>query len=313
MIVFALRRLLAAVPTLFAVLTLVFVIVRIVPGDPAYAILGDRATPEAVAALHARLGLDQPLIVQYAAFLRRALTGDFGVSMANGESILHQIAVAVPPTLELTFAAMLVGIAIGVPVGVWAALHRNRAIDLGARLLSLVGLSFPVFVSGVFLLLAFAVKWPLFPVLGDLQPGDVAGNLRKLVLPAATLGIVMAAYVIRVTRSAMLQVLGEDYMRTARAKGVPWRAVVWRHGLRNAALPVVTVVGLYVGILLGNSALTEIVFSRPGLGSVIVAALNARDYTMLQALLVIYCLLIVLVNLLTDIIYGLVDPRVQQG
>ena len=313
MIVFALRRLLAAVPTLFAVLTLVFVIVRIVPGDPAYAILGDRATPEAVAALHARLGLDQPLIVQYAAFLRRALTGDFGVSMANGESILHQIAVAVPPTLELTFAAMLVGIAIGVPVGVWAALHRNRAIDLGARLLSLVGLSFPVFVSGVFLLLAFAVKWPLFPVLGDLQPGDVAGNLRKLVLPAVTLGIVMAAYVIRVTRSAMLQVLGEDYMRTARAKGVPWRAVVWRHGLRNAALPVVTVVGLYVGILLGNSALTEIVFSRPGLGSVIVAALNARDYTMLQALLVIYCLLIVLVNLLTDIIYGLVDPRVQQG
>ena len=313
MIVFALRRLFAAVPTLFAVLTLVFVIVRIVPGDPAYAILGDRATPEAVAALHARLGLDQPLIVQYAAFLRRALTGDFGVSMANGESILHQIAVAVPPTLELTFAAMVVGVAIGVPVGVWAALHRNRAIDLGARLLSLVGLSFPVFVSGVFLLLAFAVKWPLFPVLGDLQPGDVAGNLRKLVLPAATLGIVMAAYVIRVTRSAMLQVLGEDYMRTARAKGVPWRAVVWRHGLRNAALPVVTVVGLYVGILLGNSALTEIVFSRPGLGSVIVAALNARDYTMLQALLVIYCLLIVLVNLLTDIIYGLVDPRVQQG
>lgn len=313
MILFALRRLLAAVPTLFAVLTLVFVIVRIVPGDPAYAILGDRATPAAVAALHARLGLDQPLVVQYAAFLRRALTGDFGVSMATGEPILHEIAVAVPPTLELTFAAMLVGVVVGVPVGVWAALHRNRGLDIGARLLSLVGLSFPVFVSGIFLLLAFAVRWPLFPVLGDLHPGDVTGNLRKLVLPAITLGVVMAAYVIRVTRSAMLQVLGEDYMRTARAKGVPWRAVVWRHGLRNAALPVVTVVGLYVGILLGNSALTEIVFSRPGLGSVIVAALNARDYTMLQALLVIYCLLIVLVNLLTDIIYGLVDPRVQQG
>ncbi len=313
MIGFIVRRLLAAVPTLFAVLTVVFVIVRIVPGDPAYAILGDRATPQAVAALHARLGLDQPLVVQYAAFLRRALTGDFGVSMANNEPILTQVAAAVPPTLELTFAAMLVGVVLGVPVGVWAALHRNRAIDILARLLSLVGLSFPVFVSGIFLLLAFAVHWPLFPVLGDLQAGDVAGNLRKLVLPALTLGIVMAAYVVRVTRSAMLQVLGEDYMRTARAKGVPWRRVVWRHGLRNASLPVVTVVGLYVGILLGNSALTEIVFSRPGLGSVIVAALNARDYTMLQALLVIYCLLIVLVNLLTDIIYGLIDPRVQQG
>ena len=313
MIGFIARRLLAAVPTLFAVLTVVFVIVRIVPGDPAYAILGDRATPEAVAALHARLGLDQPLVVQYAAFLRRALTGDFGVSMANNEPILTQIGAAVPPTLELTFAAMVVGVVLGVPVGVWAALHRNRALDILARLLSLVGLSFPVFVSGIFLLLAFAVHWPLFPVLGDLQPGDVAGNLRKLVLPAFTLGIVMAAYVVRVTRSAMLQVLGEDYMRTARAKGVPRRVVVWRHGLRNAALPVVTVVGLYVGILLGNSALTEIVFSRPGLGSVIIAALNARDYTMLQALLVIYCLLIVLVNLLTDIIYGLIDPRVQQG
>lgn len=310
---FVVRRLLAAIPTLFAVLTLVFVIVRVVPGDPAYALLGDRATPEAVAALHARLGLDRPLVVQYAVFLGRVLRGDFGRSMATGEPILHAIAVAVPPTLELTAAAMLVGVALGVPVGVWAALHRNRAVDIGARLLSLLGLSFPVFVSGIFLLLAFAVRWPLFPVLGDLQPGDPLGNLRKLVLPAATLGLVMAAYVIRVTRSAMLHVLNEDYMRTARAKGVPRRRVVWRHGLRNAALPVVTVVGLYVGILLGNSALTEIVFSRPGLGSVIVAALNARDYTMLQALLVIYCLLIVLVNLLTDLIYGLVDPRVQQG
>ena len=310
---FVVRRLLAAIPTLFAVLTLVFVIVRVVPGDPAYALLGDRATPEAVAALHVRLGLDRPLVVQYAVFLGRVLRGDFGRSMATGEPILHAIAAAVPPTLELTAAAMLVGVVLGVPVGVWAALHRNRAVDLGARLLSLLGLSFPVFVSGIFLLLAFAVRWPLFPVLGDLQPGDALGNLRKLVLPAATLGLVMAAYVIRVTRSAMLHVLNEDYMRTARAKGVPRRRVVWRHGLRNAALPVVTVVGLYVGILLGNSALTEIVFSRPGLGSVIVAALNARDYTMLQALLVIYCLLIVLVNLLTDLIYGLVDPRVQQG
>ncbi len=313
MIRFALRRLLAAVPTLFAVLTLVFVIVRVIPGDPAYAILGDRATPEAVAALDARLGLDRPLVVQYVVFLRRVLSGDLGVSMATSEPVLHEIATAVPPTLELTAAAMLIGVLVGVPAGVYAALHRNRTIDILARLLSLIGLSFPVFVSGIFLLLAFAVEWHVFPVLGDLAPGDTLGNLRKLVLPAITLGLVMSAYVIRVTRSAMLQILGEDYMRTARAKGLPRRRVIWRHGLRNAALPVVTVVGLYVGILLGNSALTEIVFSRPGLGSVIVAALNARDYTMLQALLVVYCLLIVLVNLLTDIIYGIVDPRVQQG
>jgi ABC-type dipeptide/oligopeptide/nickel transport system permease component len=151
----------------------------------------------------------------------------------------------------------------------------------------------------------------VFPVLGDLHPGDVLGNLHKLVLPALTLGLVMAAYVIRVTRSAMLHVLGEDYIRTARAKGVPRRRVVWGHGLRNAAMPVVTVVGLYVGLLLGNSALTEIVFNRQGLGSVIVGALNARDYTMLQGLMVVYCFLIVVVNLVTDILYGVIDPRVQ--
>jgi ABC-type dipeptide/oligopeptide/nickel transport system permease component len=308
---YAIRRLLAAIPTLLAVLTLVFVIVRIVPGDPAYAILGDRATPDAVAALHAKLGLDRPLWLQYVSFLGRSLTGDFGTSMATGEPILHRIGAALPPTIELTLAAMVVGVAAGVPVGVASALHRNRAIDLGARLLSLVGLSFPVFVSGVFLLLAFAVHWRLFPVLGDLRAGDVLGNLHKLVLPALTLGLVMAAYVIRVTRSAMLQVLGEDYIRTARAKGVPRRRVVWRHGLRNAAMPVVTVVGLYVGLLLGNSALTEIVFNRQGLGSVIIGALNARDYTMLQGLMVVYCFLIVVVNLVTDILYGVIDPRVQ--
>jgi ABC-type dipeptide/oligopeptide/nickel transport system permease component len=308
---YAIRRLLAAIPTLLAVLTLVFIIVRIVPGDPAYAILGDRATPDAVAALHAKLGLDRPLWLQYVSFLGRSLTGDFGTSMATGEPILHRIGAALPPTIELTLAAMVVGVAAGVPVGVASALHRNRAIDLGARLLSLVGLSFPVFVSGVFLLLAFAVHWRLFPVLGDLRAGDVLGNLHKLVLPALTLGLVMAAYVIRVTRSAMLQVLGEDYIRTARAKGVPRRRVVWRHGLRNAAMPVVTVVGLYVGLLLGNSALTEIVFNRQGLGSVIIGALNARDYTMLQGLMVVYCFLIVVVNLVTDILYGVIDPRVQ--
>ncbi|MDQ2801173.1 MAG: ABC transporter permease [Pseudomonadota bacterium] len=313
MIGYAARRLLAAVPTLFAVLTLAFVIVRIVPGDPAYAILGDHATPEAVAALDAKLGLDRPILVQYGAFLARSLTGDFGRSMATGEPILRQIAAALPPTIELTLAAMVIGVVLGVPAGVWAALHRNRGIDWAARLLSLTGLSFPVFVSGIFLLLAFAVHWPLFPVIGDLQPGDTLGNLRKLVLPAATLGTVMAAYVLRVTRSAMLQTMGEDYIRTARAKGVRRRGVVWRHGLQNASLPVATVVGLYVGILIGNSALTEIVFNRPGLGSVIVNALNQRDYTMLQALMVAYCVLIVVVNLLTDIAYSWLDPRVAEA
>ena len=311
MVSYILRRLLAAIPTLLAVLTLVFLLVRIVPGDPAIAILGDRATPDAVAALRTKLGLDQPLLAQYLEFLGNSLTGDFGRSMVTGRSILSDVASVLPHTLDLTLAAMVVGIAVGVPAGVAAARHRNRWVDVAARLLSLIGLSFPVFVSGIFLLMVFALHWRIFPVIGNANLSDPADRLLKLVLPAITLGLVMAAYITRVTRSAMLQVLGEDYMRTARSKGVPAGTVIWRHGLRNAAMPVVTVVGLYVGILIGNSVLTEIVFNRPGLGKIIVGALNQRDYTTLQGLMVIYCFLIVVVNLVTDLAYGFIDPRVR--
>ncbi|MBC7433364.1 MAG: ABC transporter permease [Rubritepida sp.] len=308
---FVIRRLLAAIPTLLAVLTLVFIIVRIVPGDPAMVILGDQATPEAAAALRSRLGIDVPIWTQYLRFVGAALTGDFGASMVTSRPILAEVGAVLPHTVDLTLAAMLVGVAVGVPVGIWAALHRNGAIDVAARLLSLIGLSFPVFVSGIFLLLAFALHWRIFPVIGAADLSDIPDRLYKLVLPALTLGLVMAAYITRVTRSAMLASLSEDYIRTARAKGVPWRRVVWVHGLRNASLPIVTVVGLYVGILIGNSVLTEIVFNRPGLGKVIVGALNQRDYTMLQGLMVIYCFLIVVVNLVTDLLYGVLDPRVK--
>ena len=311
MLLFVARRLLAAVPTLLAVLTLVFVIVRIVPGDPALVILGDQATPEAAAAVRARLGLDQPLWEQYVTFLSRALTGDFGTSMVTNRPIVDEVAAVLPHTIDLTVAAMLFGIVFGVPLGIWAALHRNRFIDVSVRILSLLGLSFPVFVSGIFALLLFSLHWQLFPVISAADLSDPADRLYKLVLPAATLGLIMAAYITRVTRSAMLASLSEDYIRTARAKGVPWRRVVWVHGLRNASIPIVTVVGLYVGILIGNSVLTEIVFNRPGLGKVIVGALNQRDYTMLQGLMVIYSFLIVIVNALTDLLYGVLDPRVQ--
>jgi len=311
MVWFFARRLLAAIPTLLAVLTLVFVIVRIVPGDPALVILGDQATPEASAALRERLGLDRSLWVQYVDFLTSALMGDFGNSLVTGRPILAEVAAVLPHTIDLTLASMLFGTVIGVPIGIWAALHRNRAIDVAARILSLLGLSFPVFVSGIFALLLFALHWRLFPVIGNANLADPMDRLHKLVLPTVTLGLVMAAYITRVTRSAMLASLSEDYIRTARAKGVPWRRVVWVHGLRNASIPIVTVVGLYVGILIGNSVLTEIVFNRPGLGKVIVGALNQRDYTMLQGLMVIYCFLIVVVNAVTDLLYGVLDPRVQ--
>ena len=310
MISFLIRRLGFALITLFAVLTLVFLLVRIVPGDPAQVILGDQASREAIEALRGRLGLDRPVSEQYVTFLAGALRGDWGVSMVTGRPVIEEVMKVLPWTIELTVVSLLFGCAIGIPLGVWAATNRNRFIDYAARIGSLIGLSFPPFVSAILLLLGFAILLPWFPVISA-RSGSATAWFQSITLPAINLGLITAAYITRVTRSAMLEVLSEDYVRTARAKGVPWRAVVWRHALRNALIPVITVVGLYLGILIGNSVLTEIVFSRPGLGKLIVGALNQRDYTMLQGMMVIYTLVVVLVNLATDLAYGVADPRVK--
>jgi glutathione transport system permease protein len=310
MIAFLIRRLGFALVTLFTVLTLVFLLVRIVPGDPAQVILGDQASQEAIAALRTRLGLDRPVHEQYTTFLAGALRGDWGVSMVTGRPVIDEVLKVLPWTIELTLVSLVLGCAIGIPLGVWAATNRNRFIDYAARIGSLIGLSFPPFVSAILLLLAFAIVLRWFPVISG-QSGSPTAWFQSITLPAINLGLITAAYITRVTRSAMLEVLSEDYVRTARAKGVPWRAVVWRHALRNALIPVITVVGLYLGILIGNSVLTEIVFSRPGLGKLIVGALNQRDYTMLQGMMVIYTLIVVLVNLMTDLAYGVADPRVK--
>jgi ABC-type dipeptide/oligopeptide/nickel transport system permease component len=307
---FVLRRLGFAVVTLLAVLTLVFFVVRILPGDPAMVILGDQASAETIAALRTRLGLDLPITTQYAQFIFGAIGGDWGVSMVTRRPVVQEVLNVLPYTLELTAVALVLGVALGVPAGVWAAVHRNRMPDYVTRIVSLVGLSAPAFVSGIVLLLVFAIALNWFPVISGGQATTFGGRLRELALPAINLALIMAAYVTRVTRSAMLEVLGQDYVRTAQAKGVPKRVVVWRHALRNCLIPVVTVVGLYLGILIGNSVLTEIVFNRPGLGKLIVGALAQRDYTMLQGMMVIYTLIVVLVNLATDLVYGLVDPRV---
>jgi ABC-type dipeptide/oligopeptide/nickel transport system permease component len=307
------KRLLASAPTLIAVLTVVFVIVRIIPGDPALTVLGDQATPAALAALRTKLGIDKPLHLQYVDFMLSALQGDLGRSLVSGRPVIQEVTAVLPHTLDLTISSLLLGSAIGIPLGIWAALRRNRLADYVIRIVSLIGLSCPVFVSGIFLLLVFALQYRIFPVIGTADLANLGDRAWKLVLPTLTLGLVMVAYITRVTRSAMLQVLSEDYVRTARAKGVPARLVVTRHALRNALIPVVTVVGLYLGINIGNSVLTEIVFNRPGLGKVIVTALNQRDYSMLQGLMVIYCFLIVVTNLLTDLTYGLIDPRVKQS
>jgi len=310
MIAFLVRRLSFACVTLFAVLTLVFVLVRIVPGDPAQLILGDQASREAIEALRHRLGLDLPLEEQYVLFLSGALRGDWGVSMVTGQPVIGEVLRVLPWTIQLTLVSLLLGVAIGVPGGVYAAIHRNRFVDYAVRISSLLGLSFPPFVAAIVLLLAFAIALPWFPVISA-RSGSFTAWYQSITLPAVSLGLITAAYVTRVTRSAMLEVLSEDYVRTARAKGVPWSAVVWRHALRNALIPIITVVGLYLGILIGNSVLTEIVFSRPGLGKLLIGALNQRDYPMLQGMMVIYTLVVVLVNLLTDLAYGFVDPRVK--
>lgn len=307
---FLIKRLGFSLVTLLSVLTLVFVVIRIVPGDPAQVILGDQADATAIAAMRTRLGLDRPLVEQYWSFLSGALKGDWGVSLVTGRPVIQEILAVLPWTLELTVVSMVIGVVIGVPLGVWAAVKRNRLADYVTRVASLLGLSFPPFVSAIILLILFSLQLRWFPVISA-GSGSLSAWFQSMALPALNLGLIMAAYITRVTRSAMLEVLQEDYVRSARAKGVPWAAVVWRHALRNALIPVVTIVGLYLGILIGNSVLTEIVFNRPGLGKLIVGALNQRDYTMLQGLMVIYCFLIVVVNLVTDLLYGVLDPRVK--
>jgi len=309
---YVLRRILLAIPTLLVMLTAIFVLVRLVPGDPASVILGDQASAAALAALRQKLGLDQPVYAQYLAFIGKVLTGDLGQSLSTGHSVVREVLLVLPSTIELTIAAVAIGLVFGLPLGVAAALSRNGWVDYVSRVVSLVGLSFPAFVSGILMLIVFAIQLGWFPVLGNTgASAGLADRLRSLALPALNLGIIMTAYVMRVTRAAMLGVLTEDYIRTARAKGVSPGRLVTTHALRNSLIPIITVVGLYFGTLIGNSVLTEIIFNRPGLGKLIIGALNARDYTLLQGLMIIFAICVIVVNTVTDLAYGLVDPRVK--
>lgn len=305
------QRLAFAVVTLFAVMTIVFFLVRILPGDPAYAILGDQASEENLQALRQRLGLDAPLLTQYIDFLRGVMVGDWGTSLVSDRSVIDDIFAVMPATVELTVVALFLGAIIGIPFGVWSAIRRNKTADYVVRSLSLLGLSFPAFVSAVLLLLVFSIQLQWFPVMSSGRGTSLGERLHELALPAINMGLIVAAYITRVSRSAMLEVLNQDYVRTARAKGLSFAAVVWKHCFRNSMVPVVTVVGLYLGILIGNSVLTEIIFNRPGLGKLVIGALTQRDYPMLQGLIVIYTTIVVLVNLITDLTYGLIDPRIK--
>lgn len=304
------QRLVFSLVTLVLVASFVFVIVRVIPGDPAQAMLGDQASQEALAALRERLGLNEPIFVQYLAFLSDVAQGNWGASMVSGRPVLGELWAVLPSTLELTLASLVFGALVGMPLGLFAALHRNRVTDYVIRIASLTGISFPAFVSGLFLLLLFAIYMPLFPVISS-GGGTFGARMHQLALPALNLGLIVAAYITRVMRSAMLEVMQEDYVRTARAKGVPEFVVVWLHCARNALLPVVTFIGLYMGILIGSAVLTEIVFSRPGLGKLIIQALNQRDYTLLQGLVLAYTFMVIAINIVTDITYGVIDPRIR--
>ena len=311
MLRYLIRRLLFAIPILLAVFTLVFLGVRIIPGDPAEAALGDYASQEAVDALRERMGLNEPIYVQYVQFLGALLRGDFGESLISGMPINEQIAHVLPYTLQLTIASVLIGVILGVPLGILTALNRNNPVDYAGRVISLLGLSVPAFYFGILLMLLFAVELGVLPAVGG---GDIVedpiGSLRYLVLPALTLGLIMTTSVTRLARSAMLNVLNEDYVRTARSKGLSERVVVAKHAFRAALLPIVSITGFWVAVLIGDSVLTEVVFSRPGLGKMLVGAINQRYYTALQSVIVIYASFVVVVNLLTDLTYGFLDPRV---
>jgi peptide/nickel transport system permease protein len=305
---YILRRGLEVIPTVLLVLTLVFLALRVLPGDPAIAALGEYATPEAIATFREKLGLDQPLWMQYLSFVGHALTGDFGRSMTNGTSINALLLSSLPYTIELALAATLIGIVIGVPLGAWAAVRRNRAPDIVGRLFALAGFSLPDFYVGVLLLMAFSLHFDLFPMLGGGE--GVLDRLHHLVLPAITLGLVMAAFVMRLTRSSLLEVLRRDYVRTARGKGVAERWVIFKHALRNALIPVTTGLGIYLLTTLSGTITVELVFSRPGLGQLLIGGITARDYTMVQAGLVVFAFFVVLVNLLTDLLCAAIDPRI---
>lgn len=312
MLLFILKRLLLAIPTLFAVLTIIFLLMRVVPGDPAYAVLGDYATEDAVKALRTQMGLDKSIWEQYVTYMGGIVRGDLGDSLVTRQPAWQQIRTVLPYSLELTGAAIVIALAIGIPAGVITAVRQNTWVDYLIRVLSLAGLSAPAFYIGLLLMYLLSARAGWFPAISTAGFDQLGKNLHALVLPAFTLGLVETAYVTRMTRSVMLNVLSDDYVRTARAKGLSNRVVLIRHALRPGMVPIVALIGIFTIGLIGGSVLTEEVFARPGLGKLMVGATTRRDYTLLQAIMVVYALIIVVVNIIVDIIYSWVDPRVRR-
>lgn len=303
MIRFLGSRLLRAAITIVMVVTFAFVVLRL-SGDPAQIIMGADAPPEAVDAFRAAWGLDQPVWIQYFHYFGAILQGDLGRSMRDGRDAIVLVAERIPATLALTLPALAIKVGLGIPAGITAALHRNSFIDRAVMMLAVAGFTVPSFVLGLLLVLVFAVQ------LGWLPSGG-QDSWRHAILPIITLGIGGAAVLARFTRSAMLEVLGQPYIRTASAKGVPWRAVVWGHALPNAAIPTVTIVGFMVGSLIAGAVVVESVFSWPGVGRLLVVAVANRDLAVVQCVLLLVAMTMVTSNLIVDLLYGLLDPRLR--
>ena len=331
---YILKRLLNLIPVLLGITLLVFILLHLIPGDPAQILAGTRATPEIVEGIRDQLGLNKPLPVQYLLFLGNLLRFNLGNSIMSGASIIQEIAIRWPATFELSLAAMLIALILGIPAGVLAAVRKNSAIDNLTMSGSLVGVSMPVFWLGLLLIYLFAVnlQWlppglrmsqevassfkPLtgfyvFDALLQLNWNALKDVLAHLVLPALTLSTIPLAIIARITRSAMLEVLSQDYIRTARAKGVLERWVIFKHALKNALLPVVTIIGLQFGTLLSGAILTETIFSWPGIGFWIYDGILNRDYPVVQGGVIFVSISFVLINLLVDISYAFLDPRIQ--
>jgi peptide/nickel transport system permease protein len=311
---YVIRRALAAIPVMLIVSAAVFTLLYLTPGDPAYVILGPDARPDQVEELRERLGLNEPWYVQLAKWYGRLAQGDLGTSLFLNQPVARAIVERAEPTIMLTTLALLVALAIGLPAGVISALRRGRVADTLVMLIAIVGVSMPTFWLGLNLIYLFGVSAKVLPVAGY-QPlsAGLWENLRYLIMPAITLGLAQGALLARMTRSMMLETLNEDYVRTARAKGLAERGVVLRHALRNAFIPLITVIGLSFAVLMSGAVITEQVFNIPGVGRLLIQAISRRDYPVVQGVVLIVAGMYVLINLFVDIIYGYLDPRLRQS
>ncbi|MCL2696309.1 MAG: ABC transporter permease [Clostridiales bacterium] len=305
MLRFILKRILMLIPVLLGVSLIVFMLMQLAPGDPAQIILGPQASPEDIANMREVMGLNRPLYIQFLSFLKGLLSLDFGVSLKDQQPVLNRLMAALPYTAQLALAAIVVALLIGIPVGIIAATKQYSIFDRISTVLALIGFSTPNFWLSIMLILVFAVNLRWLPVSG-------AKNLSYLILPAIALGTQSAAIITRMTRSSMLEVLSQDYISTAKAKGLPPRVIILKHALKNALIPIITVAGLQMGLMLGGAILTETVFAWPGIGRLMIDSIRAKDTPVVQGGVIITASLFVFVNLIVDILYAYVDPRVKE-